>query len=286
MLLASLVILLAGSVFASPSKPDPVTVELIPSPSTVTPGTPFTIGVLFKIEKGWHIYWKFAGDAGLPPEIKWKLPEGWKSGDIQWPIPIRYTEKGPLTTYGYSDSIMLLTEVTPSATLTAKSVTITAAVDWMVCHDECLPGKGTYSLTLPVGPDGSKKRAVKSVSEKSLAQWRGRVPRTPESAGFAVSVSAKKSDDSGRVARVTLNITPPSSTVLTKPDWFPSPGQDFAVKDIVTNSAGGKFTVAFRLQSFKGPIPHGVRLESLLVFGDASGKRRGLTITSPILFEE
>ena len=43
---------------------------------------------------GWHTYWKFPGDAGIPTELKWKLPPGWKVGEIQWPIPLKLSEPG------------------------------------------------------------------------------------------------------------------------------------------------------------------------------------------------
>ena len=33
-------------------------------------------GLYFKLEPGWHIYWKNPGDAGEPPHIQWTLPAG------------------------------------------------------------------------------------------------------------------------------------------------------------------------------------------------------------------
>src|SRR5689334_14614311 len=46
-------------------------------------------GLYFKLESGWHVYWKNPGDAGEPPRIKWTLPEGITAGAIQYPIPKR-----------------------------------------------------------------------------------------------------------------------------------------------------------------------------------------------------
>ena len=70
----------------------------------------------------WHTYWKFPGDAGLPTEIKWKLPAGWKVGEIQWPIPLRLTEPGDIQIYGYHDEVLLMQEITPPASLTDSTV--------------------------------------------------------------------------------------------------------------------------------------------------------------------
>ena len=59
------------------------------------------VGLLLRMAPGWHTYWKFSGDAGSPTEMKWKLPPGWKVGDIQWPIPLKTTDPGDIETYGY-----------------------------------------------------------------------------------------------------------------------------------------------------------------------------------------
>src|SRR5947209_17151514 len=64
-----------------------VKATLLADSSAIVPGKPFTAGLLLRMAPGWHTYWKFSGDAGLPTEIKWKLPAGWKVGEIQWPIP-------------------------------------------------------------------------------------------------------------------------------------------------------------------------------------------------------
>ena len=57
----------------------PVRAELITSVDSVRAGEPFIAGVLLTIEPEWHVYWKYSGDAGLPTEITWKLPEGWSA---------------------------------------------------------------------------------------------------------------------------------------------------------------------------------------------------------------
>ena len=67
-----------------------VKAELIADATAVVPGKPFTVGLLLHMVPGWHTYWKYSGDAGLPTELKWTLPPGWKIGEIQWPIPPLY----------------------------------------------------------------------------------------------------------------------------------------------------------------------------------------------------
>src|ERR1700683_3237285 len=56
----------------------------------VAAGKPFAVGVLLKIDPGWHIYWKNPGDAGLPTLVKWDLPSGYSVGDLSYPTPPRF----------------------------------------------------------------------------------------------------------------------------------------------------------------------------------------------------
>src|ERR1041385_7425706 len=55
-----------------------VQAKLLADVSVIVPGKPFTAGLLLHMVPNWHTYWKFPGDAGIPTEINWKLPDGWK----------------------------------------------------------------------------------------------------------------------------------------------------------------------------------------------------------------
>ncbi len=58
---------------------DLVTAQLVAETATVVPGQPFTAGLLLKMVPGWHTYWQFPGDAGIPTEIKWQAAGGLES---------------------------------------------------------------------------------------------------------------------------------------------------------------------------------------------------------------
>src|SRR4051794_41717582 len=73
-----------------------VQAKLLADVSAVVPGKPFTVGLLLHMVPHWHTYWKFPGDAGIPTEIKWNLPDGCKVGEIQWPIPLKLDEPGAI----------------------------------------------------------------------------------------------------------------------------------------------------------------------------------------------
>ena len=89
-----------------------------------------------------------SGRCGLATSIKWTLPPGFTAGPIQWPTP-EIHKMGPLTTYGYAGDTYLLTTITPPDKLGARMpMDLKAHADWLVCQEECIPGKGDFTLKL------------------------------------------------------------------------------------------------------------------------------------------
>ena len=123
---------------------------LVADVDAVVPGKPFTVGLLLRMAPRWHTYWKYSGDAGLPTEIKWKLPTGWQAGPIQWPIPLKTNDPGDIQTYGYDDEILLMQQITPAAKIDNAAVKLSADASWLVCEKICIPGGATLNLDLPV----------------------------------------------------------------------------------------------------------------------------------------
>jgi len=52
-----------------------VHVQLVMPEKVLVAGTSTDVGLYFKLEPGWHIYWKNAGDAGEPPKIPGHFPQ-------------------------------------------------------------------------------------------------------------------------------------------------------------------------------------------------------------------
>ena len=127
-----------------------VRAELLADTTAIVPGKSFTVGLLLRMAPGWHTYWKFSGDAGLPTELKWKLPPGWKVGEIQWPIPLKTIDPGDIETYGYENEVLLMQEITPPGKIDSSSANLPAEANWLVCEKICIPGSATLQLDLPV----------------------------------------------------------------------------------------------------------------------------------------
>jgi thiol:disulfide interchange protein/DsbC/DsbD-like thiol-disulfide interchange protein len=127
-----------------------VKAELFADANAVVPGKGFTVGLLLRMAPGWHTYWKFSGDAGLPTESKWKLPGGWKINEIQWPIPLKTIDPGDIQTYGYENEVLLIQEIRPPSKVDNPSVKLSADASWLVCEKICIPGSTTLQLELPI----------------------------------------------------------------------------------------------------------------------------------------
>ena len=96
-LMVSLFLLTAVVAWARVDPPDGnslIHATLLADTTAVEPGKPFRVGVLLKIEPGWHTYWRDTGDSGLPTEVKWDLPEGFVAADLQWPVHKKFDLAG------------------------------------------------------------------------------------------------------------------------------------------------------------------------------------------------
>jgi thiol:disulfide interchange protein len=125
-------------------------VQLVVPEKVLMAGTPTDAGLYFKLEPGWHIYWKNAGDSGEPPHIKWTLPEGITAGPLQFPAPKRLP-LGPLMDFGYEDEVLFPFDFHVGPKVKTGEVKLQAKVDWLVCREVCIPGKADLETTRVVG---------------------------------------------------------------------------------------------------------------------------------------
>jgi DsbC/DsbD-like thiol-disulfide interchange protein len=128
----------------------PVKVKLISEQTSLKPGDKTLLGLYFRMEKGWHIYWSNPGDSGQAPSVSWKLPYGFRAGEIQWPLPKRLPLPS-LMDYGYENEVLLLVPLrVPSRLDRTKPAKLSAKVRWLACKESCIPGSAEVLLELPV----------------------------------------------------------------------------------------------------------------------------------------
>jgi len=135
------------------------TVDLLSEQQSIQPGRALLLGLHFRLEKGWHIYWVNPGDSGEPPRLEWRLPAGLRAGAIEWPAPGRLPIP-PLVDYGYGGEVLLPVRIETTAALAAGgAATLAAEMKAVVCREVCIPAKAHLSLSLPVRAERPRESA-------------------------------------------------------------------------------------------------------------------------------
>jgi thiol:disulfide interchange protein len=208
-----------------------VKAQLVADTQHIEPGQKFRLGVLYTIVPNWHIYWKYAGDAGIPTQIDWQLPSGFRVSSLQWPLPGREQEPGGLEVFDYNNEVLLFTEVQAPEQLPGGLIELAAKSNWLVCERECVPGDAQLSLKLNDGGQGPANQDI-------FSKYAASVPKAgSEPAGYSVSMKS-----SGSQMVVEFSGVPEGSRL----DFFPEPPENVVLnhgkqagKSVVLSVDGG-----------------------------------------------
>ena len=251
-----------------------VQAELVADVASVAPGTPFRLGVRLRMSEGWHVNWINPGDAGLAPSIAWKLPDGFKAGIVQWPLPSRIPA-GPIAIFGYGNEVLLMTDVRPPADLAPGGIIdLGAGVSWLACAEECVPGSATLQLRLPVEKTARPDAAQRAWFDATEAQ----LPRH----AMAWSVDARIDQSTTLVLEIQNGTA--DMTRLEGVFFFPyDPGLiENAQPQIMTVHAGPAGQPVYELQITRARIPASAMTNVAGVLVASSGLGAG---TAPAAIE-
>ncbi|NTX37593.1 thioredoxin family protein [Myxococcus sp. CA033] len=136
----------------APDEGDPrLEAALLVDATQVKPGDTYRVGVRFRLDPGWHIYWKNPGDSGLETDVAWDTP-GSTVGALQWPFPSTFrTPDGFIVTHGYDGEVLLFAEARASEQAVG-TLNLSAAVNALVCEVHCIPADLMLTRSIPVGP--------------------------------------------------------------------------------------------------------------------------------------
>jgi len=232
-----------------------VKAELLADTNAVVPGKPFTVGLLLRMAPHWHTYWKFSGDAGIPTELKWKLPPGWKAGEIQWPIPLKTIDPGDIQTYGYQDEVLLMQEITPPVSISDSTVKLSADATWLVCEKICIPGNASLQLELP------KSTTSASANTEIFTRFRRLLPQNWPEPKVATANWTRAGSD--------LRLSVKSATLANYPraDFYPLPEGETVVGHPKVESRSAN-EVVFRVPN-ESASKDLSSIQGLIVFGQS-----------------
>lgn len=150
-------------------------------------------GIEIRMAPGWHTYWRYPGDAGVPPRFDFSSSQNLAAAKVSYPAPHVLTDQTG-SSIGYEENVIFPVLVVPDQA--GKPVKLHVVVDYAVCEKLCVPAKGTAELTLTIGA---------SVMDDALAAAEAQVPRPASASEAGLSVKRVGAAD-GRKARVLVDI--------------------------------------------------------------------------------
>ena len=138
-----------------------VSLELISSVESIPKENTLYLGLYFKLDPGWKIYWKYPGKAGYPPEIDWINSKNIQNLEILWPKPKKFEILG-MKSIGYSNEVVLPIKLI----LKKKNEELLANfdIDYLTCKKICIPFRDNLVLNIPNG-DGQVSEYEKIINK-------------------------------------------------------------------------------------------------------------------------
>lgn len=215
------------------------------------------LGLQFKLDDGWKVYWRSPGDAGYPPSLDWSASENMTESTMAWPAPERFSVLG-LTSLGYKHEVIFpITAVIKQADQGLKAV---AEVDYLTCNEVCVPMQTVLRLDLPPGDPKP------SIFAHDIDRFRAKVPQVAGGMGIDLQQATfYQADENAGVLAINGQSTLPFNT----PDIFVEGPKalEFAPTLVSLSSDGAKasFQIPVHgLKYFNGKLP-GETLQLTLV---------------------
>ena len=179
-------------------------------------GDALRAGVEIKMQPGWHTYWRYPGDSGVPPRFDFSGSDNVADVKVLYPAPHAITDQTG-TTIGYTDNVTFPLHVVPREK--DKPVTLRAKIDYAVCEKLCVPVEARSELPLAGGSDNA-----------ALSAAEARVPKPMSAAEAGLSVRRAGGNTRKPLVVVELATSQPVEIYVEGPnaDWalpIPKPAQ-------------------------------------------------------------
>jgi len=190
-------------------------VRLVSSIKAVGARDIIRLGLEFRIQPGWKIYWRSPGVAGFPPQLTWGEGKNLTLVDMRWPAPLRFSIFD-VQTLGYENEVIFPLDV--RLNLAGQALAIDADISYLICKEICIPEIAAVALYLPAGPADSTEFA------NSIAQFDARVPGDGKLAGFTIQRASLGID--GDKTKLIVEVNALSSFVA--PDLYVEGPEQFS----------------------------------------------------------
>jgi len=209
-----------------------------------------TLGLHFKLQDHWKIYWRSPGDAGYPPSVEWDGSSNVKDARIHWPLPERFSILG-FETLGYTNEVVL--PLTINLEHPGDALKLKTQISYLACAEICVPHDANIEFSLPSGP------ATPSAEAHLINRFQSLVPVVGDVQGLNIETVQFQIDPIGDGDRGTLYLSAHSASPFQAPDAFiEGPAEMAFAKPKVSLSASGDaalIEVGFEgLKALKAPM--------------------------------
>lgn len=217
-------------------------------------------GIEIRLKKGWHTYWRYPGDAGVPPRFDFAGSQNVKSIEVLWPAPQRIPEQG-LVTIGYTGDVILPLAIVPQNS--GEPIKLRLKLDYAVCEALCVPAEGKAELTLSGGP---------SPHDGALTAAEARLPhKAAVGEGSTLAIKSVRREAAGSRARVLVDVAASPAAAVALFAEGPTPEWALPVPVAVDGAPKGLQRFAFDLDGAPpGATYDGAAIALTAVAGDAA----------------
>lgn len=217
-----------------------------------------TVGLHIRLSPGWHLYWINPGDAGLAPEVTWKLPPGLEAGPLRFPTPEKIVH-GDIVAYGFKNEVLILCDLRGSAPpASSENLSIACRLNWMACQESCVTGQESVNLSPAAQTYADIER-----SRVIMSRFAPRFPRTPDKTQLAVKEA--RLAKMGKGWRVEILLSGKDAGRVS--DIYPYPVENFVIVHSRIAVSGEKVSIPLEPS---GPSAALVRINGLIIIGDDS----------------
>jgi len=227
-------------------------------------------GIEIKLAPGWHTYWRYPGDSGVPPTFDFAGSQNIRSVSVLWPAPQRFADGAGGHSIGYIGEVVLPLRIVPDDP--GKPASLHVKLGYAICGNMCIPGEADLALTVS-GQAGAQAAAVAAADK--------RVPRrVPLGALGALAILAVHREAGGTHERVIVDIAAPKDAAV---DLFAEgPTPEWALPLPEPAAAGGSAPGVRRFAFALDGLPQGARAKGAKLMLTAVSPNDAIEVAAPL----